>query len=137
MGPLTPHRGADRLRLMRAHADTARLGTVAEVRAAVLLERAGFTVLERNYRCRAGELDIVARRARLLVIAEVRLRSSAAFGGAAASITAAKRARIVRATRYLLRCRPALAALDVRFDALLLSTADGRIEWIEAAFDAG
>jgi putative endonuclease len=122
---------------VRPRPDKAHLGTAAEVRAAVLLERAGFTVLARNYRCRAGELDIVARRARLLVIAEVRLRSSAAFGGAAASITAAKRARIVRATRYLLRCEPALAALDVRFDALLLSSAEGPIEWIEAAFDAG
>jgi putative endonuclease len=122
---------------MRACPDRSHLGSAAEVRAASVLEQAGFTVLARNYRCRAGELDIVARRARLLVIAEVRLRTGAAFGGAAASITAAKRARIVRATRYLLRCQPALAALDVRFDALLLSAADGPIEWIEAAFEAG
>jgi len=122
---------------MRDHPDRSQLGSGAEIRAASLLEQAGFTVLARNYRCRAGELDIVARRARLLVIAEVRLRSGAAFGGAAASITAAKRARIVRAARYLLRCQPALAALEVRFDALLLSAPDGPIEWIEAAFEAG
>ena len=83
-----------------------------------------------------GELDIVARRAHLLVIAEVRLRSGRQFGGAAASIDAAKRARIVRAARHLLRCRPSLARLVVRFDALLLAAADGPIEWIEAAFDA-
>jgi putative endonuclease len=122
---------------MRDHPDRSQLGSGAEIRAASLLEQAGFTVLARNYRCRAGELDIVARRARLLVIAEVRLRSGVAFGGAAASITAAKRARIVRAARYLLRCQPALAALEVRFDALLLSAPDGPIEWIEAAFEAG
>ena len=48
-----------------------------------------------------GELDIVARRGTLLIIAEVRLRSGGGFGGAGASITAAKRARIVRAARFL------------------------------------
>ncbi len=117
--------------------DRSQLGIAAEVRAASLLEQAGFTILERNYRCRAGELDIVARRERMLVIAEVRLRTGAAFGGAGASITAAKRARIVRAARYLLRCQPALATLAVRFDVLLLSAPDGPIEWIESAFDAG
>jgi putative endonuclease len=126
-----------RTRPDRSHPDRGHLGSAAELRAVGVLEQAGFTVLARNYRCRAGELDIVARRARMLVIAEVRLRSSDAFGGAGASISAAKRARIVRATRYLLRCQPALATLAVRFDALLLSAADGPIEWIEGAFDAG
>jgi len=81
-----------------------------------------------------GELDIVARRGGLLIIAEVRLRSSSEFGGAAASITAAKRARIVRAARLLLARQPALAALTVRFDTLLLSSSSGPIEWIEGAF---
>jgi putative endonuclease len=101
-----------------------------------LFEDAGFTVLERNFRCRAGELDIVARRDEVLVIAEVRLRSNVDFGGAAASITAEKRNRIVRAARFLLRTRPSLAELAVRFDIVLLSEADGEIEWVEAAFDA-
>jgi len=116
--------------------DRQHIGREAEARAVQLLQQAGFTVLARNYRCRMGELDIVAQRSQLLVIAEVRLRSRVQFGGAAASITAAKRARIVRATRYLLRCQPALAKLAVRFDALLLHTPDGPIEWIEGAFEA-
>lgn len=81
-----------------------------------------------------GELDIVARRGQLLIIAEVRLRSTAKFGGAAASITAAKRARIVRAARYLLARQPSLTALVVRFDTLLLASSAGPIEWIEGAF---
>jgi putative endonuclease len=116
--------------------DRQHLGREAESRAAQLLQQAGFTVLARNFRCRMGELDIIARRAQLLVIAEVRLRTRAEFGGAAHSISAAKRARIVRATRYLVCVRPSLAALAIRFDALLLNTPDGPIEWIEAAFDA-
>ncbi len=116
--------------------DRAQIGRAAEARAAQLLQAAGFTLLTRNYRCRMGELDIVARRASLLVIAEVRLRSGADFGGAAASISTAKRTRIVRAARHLLRTRPSLARLMVRFDALLLSAPDGPIEWIEGAFEA-
>lgn len=112
-----------------------RRGRAAEARAARMLRAAGFTLIACNYRCRMGELDLVARRGPLLVIAEVRSRSRADFGGAAASITAAKRRRIVRAARHLLLCRPALARLAVRFDALLLDGADGPVEWIEAAFD--
>ncbi len=93
---------------------------------------AGFVVLFRNYRCRAGELDIVARRGPLLVIAEVRLRTATAFGGAASSISAAKRRRIWIAARHLLVRHPALARLTVRFDALLTNEPDGPLEWLEA-----
>jgi putative endonuclease len=118
----------------RTRTDRQRLGSQAEERAALLLRRAGCDILARNFRCRMGELDIVARRGGLLIIAEVRLRSSSEFGGAAASITAAKRARIVRAARLLLARQPALAALTVRFDTLLLSSSSGPIEWIEGAF---
>ena len=118
----------------RTRTDRQRLGSQAEERAALLLLRAGCDILARNFRCRMGELDIVARRGGLLIIAEVRLRSSSEFGGAAASITAAKRARIVRAARLLLARQPALAALAVRFDTLLLSSSSGPIEWIEGAF---
>ena len=118
----------------RTPSDRQRLGSEAEERAAQLLRAAGYDILARNFHCRIGELDIVARRGGLLIIAEVRLRSSGRFGGAAASITAAKRARIVRAARFLLARRPHLAALAVRFDTLLLSSSSGPIEWIEGAF---
>ncbi|MFI4869589.1 MAG: YraN family protein [Steroidobacterales bacterium] len=125
-----------RLPTIAARPDRQRLGSAAEERAAQRLRAAGCVILARNFRCRIGELDIVARRGQLLIIAEVRLRSSARFGGAAASISAAKRARIVRATRYLLLREPRLADLAVRFDTLLLSTSAGPIEWIEDAFQA-
>jgi putative endonuclease len=111
-------------------------GGAAEGRAARMLADAGFELVVRNYRCRMGELDLVARRGPLLVIAEVRQRTRADFGGAAASITARKRRRIVRAAGHLLQARPALARLAVRFDALLVDGADGPLEWIEAAFEA-
>ncbi len=109
-----------------------RRGVLAEARAARLLQQSGFRILVRNYRCRGGELDIVARRGNLLVIAEVRLRSSSAFGGAAHSISTAKRRRLLFAARHLLARRPALARLNVRFDALLTCGAAAPIEWLEA-----
>jgi putative endonuclease len=65
------------------------------------------------------------------------MRESMRFGGAAASITWRKRARIVRATRHLLARDPALQRLRVRFDALLIDGADAPIEWIKGAFSAG
>ena len=123
-----------RLHDRRARIDRQRLGSDAEERAVQLLLQAGYRIMARNFRCRMGELDIIARRGRQLVIAEVRLRSSAAYGGPAASISAAKRARVVRAARYLLMLRPELADLVVRFDTLLLSTSAGPIEWIQDAF---
>lgn len=102
-----------------------------------MLEAAGLQVVARNYRCRTGELDLVARGPALLVIAEVRLRSSDAFGGAAASITWRKQRRIVRAARHLLAHHPELARLPVRFDALVANGADAPFDWIRGAFDAG
>jgi putative endonuclease len=118
----------------RGPLDRQRLGSAAEERAAQLLQLAGYDIVVRTFRCRMGELDIVARRGSLLVIAEVRLRRSGRFGGPGASISPAKRARIVRAARFLLATRPCLAALAVRFDALLLHSGAGPIDWIEGAF---
>ena len=117
-------------------ADRRQSGAGAEDRAAQVLGAAGLELLQRNYRCRMGELDLVARQGHLLVIAEVRLRSSECYGGAAASITRAKRQRIVRTTRHLLARYPSLQKCSVRFDALLVAGDDGPIEWIKGAFDA-
>ena len=114
--------------------DRNRLGREAEQQAVLHLQRAGYEIVLRNFRCRMGELDIVARRRDVLVIAEVRLRSRLEFGDAAASLTARKRARIVRAVRYLLCCQPPLARLTIRFDALLMDAAGGPILWIQDAF---
>lgn len=116
--------------------DRQQLGRDAENRGALLLEQAGLRVLTRNYRCRSGELDIVATDGRVLVVAEVRMRSSELYGGAAASITWRKRQRIVRATRHLLATRPEWSKLPVRFDALVAGAASEPMDWIRGAFDA-
>ncbi len=119
-----------------AHIDRRQIGRDAEERAAAHLRAAGLVLLHRNYLCRLGELDLVARHGATLVVAEVRLRASAQFGGAAASITRAKQRRIVLATRHLLARYPSLQRLPIRFDALLVPADDAPIVWLRGAFDA-
>lgn len=117
-------------------------GSAAEAAAAAFLETHALTILARNYRCRSGELDIIAETAEgVIVIAEVRLRASQRYGGGAASVDWRKQQRIQRATCHLLARHPALARRALRFDVLDLAPADGgdagyRIEWIRSAFEA-
>lgn len=82
------------------------VGRFGEQLAADHLERAGLIILDRNWRCREGELDIVARDGDELVFVEVKTRSSPAFGTPAQAVNRAKTARIRRlAVRYLLAKR--------------------------------
>ena len=116
-----------------------RAGQRAEQLAAEFLAAQGCEILERNYRRRLGELDLIARERGVLVIAEVRTRASAAFGGAAASVTRRKQRRIARAAQQLLQQRADLARLPVRFDVLVVSGLEEprpRVEWIRHAFDS-
>lgn len=126
---------------MRAPIDRQQRGRLAEDAAAAFLEARHLTILTRNYRCRTGELDIVAITPDgVLVIAEVRLRTNTRYGGAAASVDWRKQRRMQRATRHLIASKPALARHAVRFDVLDLAPGEGaaayRIEWIRHAFEA-
>ena len=124
---------------MRPGVDRRALGSKAEDVAARFLTAQGLALLERNFRRRLGELDLVARCGDVLVIAEVRTRSSNAYGGAAASVDGLKRRRIVRAAQQLLQRRTDLAQLRVRFDVLVVhdpTAAAPRVEWIQHAFEA-
>ena len=114
-------------------------GREAETRAAQYLERCGQRVVERNFRVRGGEIDLICRDGKTLVFVEVRLRSSARFGGAAASITATKQRRIIIAAQtWLNGAGQRHASRACRFDAILLDGLDSaRIEWLCGAFDAG
>ena len=101
--------------------------------AVAFLEKRGLKIVERNYRCRLGEIDLIARDGSTTVFVEVRKRKSSAFGGAAASITAAKRMKLVRAAEHYIS-RFATPP-QCRFDALLIEGEPPRIDWIRNAFD--
>ena len=112
--------------------DRQQIGRQAEDAAAAFLESQGLLVLFRNFRRRAGELDIVARDNGTLIIVEVRARSTNAYGGAAASVDFRKQAKLRRAAALLLQQHRDLAGLRVRFDVVAKSPAG--IEWIKHAF---
>jgi putative endonuclease len=101
------------------------------------LERAGYAVLERRYRIRAGEIDVIALDGACLVFVEVKARHTGRFGGAALAVTPWKRRKIVAvAADYLARHR--VDARTCRFDVVTVaSDPDGpRVEIIRNAFDA-
>jgi len=112
-----------------------RTGAQAEALAAEFLAARGLAIIARNWRRRVGEIDLVARDGDMLVFVEVRLRRRSDYGGAAASITATKRARMIAAANlYLsgLRRTP-----PCRFDAVLLDALDPeRIEWLRDVVSA-
>jgi len=119
---------------------TKALGDAAEARALAHLQAAGLALVRRNYRvargpqARGGEVDLVMReRDGTLVFVEVRVRNDGRFGGAAASVGAAKRQRLVFAASHFLR--GLREPPPCRFDVVAVE--GDRIEWLRAAFDAG
>jgi putative endonuclease len=119
-------------------ATTKSVGDAGEALALAHLERQGLTLVQRNYRvaagphARGGEVDLILReRDGTLVFVEVRARSNAAFGGAAASVTAGKQRRLVFAAQHFLRRYATLP--PCRFDVVAIE-GEG-VEWLRAAFD--
>ena len=110
-----------------------RFGISAESRAAAFLIAKGFRILARRWRSPLGEIDIVARRRRLLVFAEVKARAS--LDEAAEAVSDRQRRRIAAAAEIWLAANPDQTIRDIRFDAILV--APGKIpRHIPAAFEA-
>ena len=104
-------------------------GIAAEELAARYLATQGLRVVARNFRCRFGEIDLIAKDGDALVFVEVRLRRSSRFGGAPASITHAKQKKLIATARFYLSGLRAVPSC--RFDATLLDALDARrIEWL-------
>jgi len=96
-------------------------------------------VLKQRYRCRLGELDLVCRDERTLVIVEVRARSGRSLASAVESVDGKKRAKIINATRHLLMRHPQWAEDAVRFDVISIDGIDSttpRLRWLKDAFQA-
>ena len=113
-------------------------GTRFEDLACQRLEQAGLRLVTRNFNTRWGELDLVMLDGDTLVFVEVRYRAGANYGGALASITASKRARLVRAAGLFLARHPQYAQVPSRFDVVAFAGPAGQAQfrWLKAAFDA-
>jgi putative endonuclease len=117
-----------------ARRSTTERGRASEERAVTALEERGYCIVERNYRCRLGEIDIVAREGDTLVFVEVRSRSSADRGTALDTVTPAKQRRIARvAQHYLTFRRPVFR--QCRFDVVGIT--EGRLDLVRDAFRLG
>lgn len=106
--------------------DTRALGRLGEDEAARHLTRLGFDVVDRNYRCSLGEIDLVLARGNLVVFCEVKTRATDAWGLPAEAVNARKQLRIRRlAGRWLATHR---RRGDVRFDVVSVIVRGGRVE---------
>jgi len=116
-----------------------RKGLRFEDQARRYLAAQGLELLDSNYRCRFGEIDLIMRDAGTLCFIEVRFRKSLDFGGASASITTAKQRKIVKSAQFYLSTQPRPVRLALRFDALLIQQQRGGgldFNWIQNAFYA-
>ena len=99
------------------------LGIKGEDLAAGYLRKKGFTILERNFSCRLGEIDIIARQGNYLVFVEVRTRSGKEYGLAQESITLSKINRLRKLACFYLAVKRRHAGSEVRFDVIAVHCA--------------
>ena len=118
---------------------TKKTGADAERIAERFLIRHGLALVARNYHCRFGEIDLIMRQGESVVFVEVKLRKTrtgkADFGGAIASITPSKQAKLIATAQHYLSGMKHLP--PCRFDAILLNgLTENDVEWLPNAFEA-
>lgn len=112
-------------------------GGAGEQAVAGQLRKSGYTILERNFRCRFGEIDIIAQNSQYIVFVEVKTRSEKAAYSPLEAITAAKRRKILLTAQLYLQQKP--SGRQPRFDAAAVFTENGQVirtEYLENAFSA-
>ena len=111
-------------------------GDEFEARSARLLTEYGYQLIATQYRCKLGEIDLIARDEHRLLFVEVRARRHSGYGGAAASVNRAKQCKLQRCAALFLRSNPQWRHLPCRFDVIAWEPADTGMQarWIQAAF---
>ena len=113
--------------------NTTLTGREGEAKAADYLRKKRYDLIGANYRCRFGELDLIAKKGELVIFVEVKLRKNDRFGAAADAVTAAKREKLRKAALSWLAATDCTA--PTRFDVIEIYTETGRINHIENAFE--
>lgn len=106
-------------------------GDRSEQLACNYLKKQGLHLIDKNFRCKYGEIDLIMQDRQTLVIVEVRFRKSNQYGSALESITAKKQSRIIATTQYYLLTNKIKSL--IRFDVITMSS-DTDINWIKNAF---
>lgn len=115
---------------------TQQTGHAAEEKALKYLADKGLKLVMCNYTCRLGEIDLIMRDKDYLVFIEVRSRTSMSFGGGIASITYAKRQKIIKTTSHYMMKNQLQDKFPLRFDVVSIDGASGAITWVKDAFGA-
>ncbi len=106
-------------------------GDAAEDAALALLQSNGLRLVQRNYRARRGEIDLVMLDGEVLVYVEVRFRSDDGHGDGLDSVSASKRSRLINAARQYAQEHPPVARMAQRFDVVALGA--GGLRWVRNA----
>lgn len=112
-------------------------GKHAEQRACDYLQAQGLQLLQRNYRSKRGEIDLIMQDTDKLVFVEVRYRRQSQFGSAAESVDWRKQAKLVACAQHYILTHPQRQQQACRFDVVALSGPGPTLEWIPNAFAAG
>ena len=110
-------------------------GSDYEETAARFLESCGYTILEKNYRIRTGEIDLIVRDRENLVFCEVKYRKTGRVDAALDAVDHRKQLKIINTARYYLMKHPSSENLMIRFDVIGINRY-GHIEHIQNAFEA-
>ena len=110
-------------------------GSDYEEKAAGYLRSCGYTILEKNYRIRTGEIDLIVRDRNNLVFCEVKYRTVKQVNAALEAVDQRKQIKIINTARYFLMRHPSLNKLMIRFDVIGINRY-GHIEHIQNAFEA-
>ncbi|MGL5741921.1 MAG: YraN family protein [Legionella sp.] len=111
-------------------------GRLAEEKALAYLKKQGLKLVMQNYSCRLGEIDLIMHDKDHLVFIEVRARVSAQFGGGIASVTHAKKQKIIKTASYYLLKFKEQSRFALRFDVISIDGASATITWVKDAFGA-
>lgn len=115
------------------------LGTRGEITAWSFLEKKGLQILEKNFRCPLGEIDIVAQQGRRVRFVEVKTRTSERYGAPEEAVTLTKQKKIIRLAQWYLKARKK-EDLPISFDVIAITPREGQlpsIRYIPDAFDNG
>lgn len=111
-------------------------GTKAEEIAKKYLTEQRLQLLDSNYSCRWGEIDLIMRDGETIVFVEVKARTSSLFGDAASTVTTTKQQRIIKTALHYLMMKKITDKYPVRFDVIALQGGQLTIDWIKNAFSA-
>lgn len=113
-----------------------KIGKLGEQLAADYLEKAGYRILQRNYRCRFGEIDIIAKEGDTIVFVEVKSRRSDNYGAPQFAVGIEKQRRISKISLYYIQTNR-LESFNARYDvvAVIMRSGNWHVELFKDAFE--